>query len=160
MARLSLNPRKSKTHRSYDVAEVSGLYGVTRDTVRSWCKAGLPAVRVAGALLVYGDDLRAFLEKRRASQRSICPPGSIFCLRCRVPRRPDQALTSIVRHNGSSASVTGPCPQCGARMNRRVSLPKLAAAGFACVTATPAVPHLDHSPKPSVKPYSSGSEEP
>nr|QQZ50670.1 helix-turn-helix domain-containing protein [Phenylobacterium glaciei] len=116
-------PRKAKIHRSYSVAEVAALFGVTRGAVRTWCKADLPAVKIAGDLLIYGEELRAFLEKRRAARRAVCPPGSIYCMKCRVPRRPALEEITVTPLMGTAGNIRAPCPHCGASMNRRVSLP-------------------------------------
>lgn len=154
MARLSLNPKKAKIHRSYSVAEVALLYGVSRGAVRAWCKAGLHAAKIGGEFLIYGDDLRAFLEQRRASQRATCPPGTLFCVGCRAARRPHPEAARLTPFNEKSGNVQASCPQCGAAMNRRVSLPRLAESGFEGLGVRPAALHLDHSPNPSVKPHS------
>ena len=53
-----INPRKAKLHRSYTVEEASCLFGVHRNTVRAWMKAGLcpiddgkPAKTLCGRVL-------------------------------------------------------------------------------------------------------------
>jgi excisionase family DNA binding protein len=158
VAPLSLNPRKAKIHRSYSVAEVAALLGVTRGAVRAWCKADLPAVKIAGGLLIYGEELRAFLEKRRAARRAACPPGSIYCMKCRAPRRPLPEAITVTPLMGTGGNIRAPCPQCRATMNRRVSLPRLAESGFLGVGFRPAESHLDHSSDPSVKPHFDGKE--
>lgn len=158
MAPLSLNPRKAKIHRSYSVAEVAALFGVTRGAVRTWCKADLPAVKIAGDLLIYGEELRAFLEKRRSARRAVCPPGSVYCMKCRAPQRPAAETITVTPLMGTAGNVRAPCPICGTPMNRRVSLPRLAESGFAGVGMRPAQSHLDHSPNPSVKPHFDGKE--
>ena len=137
MARLRLNPRLAKKHRSYDIAEVASRFAVSRSTVQAWCKAGLSSVRTGGVILIYGDDLRPYLENRLASQRVKCPPGSIYCLKCRVPRRPVPGTLTVEPLRETTGNARGLCPECGTAMNRRVCLSKLTQAGFDGVSVRP-----------------------
>jgi hypothetical protein len=158
MPPLSLNPRKAKIHRSYNVAEVAALFGITRSAVRAWCGSGLPATRVQGGILIYGDDLRVFLETRRADRRAVCPPGSIYCMRCRRPRRPLPETIAVTSIEGRSGNVSAPCPHCNSTMNRRVSMPRLLEAGFSEDIVRRDESHLDDNPTPSVKAHFNGSD--
>jgi hypothetical protein len=130
MARGRLNPRRAKIHRSYSVAEVAVLFTAHRNTVRSWIKRGLPVVRTSNGLLILGKDLRPFLEQRRAARRRKCGPGTLYCLRCREPRRPRRESVAVLRATTTTANIAAQCEVCGARMHRRASLERLAATGF------------------------------
>lgn len=139
MARLRLNPRRAKVHRSYDVAEAAQLFGVSRGTVRAWAKAGLETVRNGGAILIYGEDLRAFLAKRQAAQRTRCGPGTLYCLKCRTAKRPGPETVVLNLKTVGVANLEAQCPDCGSRMNRRVAATRVAEAGFADVPSRSAV---------------------
>ncbi len=129
----SYNVRRAKLHRSYTVAEAACLFGITRGAVRAWIKAGLPVVTTSGPLLILGADLQAFLAKRQAARLRKCPPGTIYCLRCREPRRPYLATTVVVLLTATSGNLRACCPDCDAPLNRRVTLAKLNEAGFSDV---------------------------
>lgn len=157
MSRKSYNPQKAKIHRSYTVVEVAHLYDVTRTTVRAWCKNGLACVRTGGELLIYGDELRAFLVKRRSAQRAVCSPGTLYCLKCRAVRTPAQRSVVVTQVASAVGNVRAPCSVCATTMNRRISLLKLRESGFPPPPDAQADPNLSDSAKPSVKP---SSEEP
>ena len=42
MGKRHPNHRHVKIHRSYTVEEIAGLFGIHKNTVRRWVKAGLP----------------------------------------------------------------------------------------------------------------------
>jgi hypothetical protein len=147
----SYNPRRAKLHRSYTCAEAAAIFGVTRAAVRAWIKAGLPAIKTSGPVLILGSDLQTFLAQRQAVRRRTCPPGTIYCLKCREPQEPDPDTLTIVRLKPTSGNLRGHCLTCGSGMNRRVTLAKLAEAGFGQARPTPEEPNLSDSPNPSLK---------
>ncbi len=126
----SYNPRRAKLHRSYTVAEAAGLFGITRAAVRAWIKAGLPVVETSGPNLILGGDLQAFLTKRQVARLRKCPPGTIYCLRCREPRRPDPETIVLIALKPTSGNLRAQCPACDATLYRRVTMSKLDQAGF------------------------------
>lgn len=130
MRRVSLDPRRAKRHYNYTVAETAKLIGVHRNTVRAWIAAGLETVRTTQGLLLLGEDIRAFLEKRRQARRTKTPAGAIYCMRCRAPRQPAGGMVELLDGTGPTGNIRALCDQCGALMHRRVRLSELAAAGF------------------------------
>lgn len=125
MPRPHIVRRRAKKHRSYDIAEVGRLYGVHRNTVRNWIKAGLTVVGEGRSVLILGEELERFLKARRAAKRRPCPPGTIFCLRCREPRRPVPASLDRTNVAARTAVVVGVCSVCGTGLNRRTRLADL-----------------------------------
>jgi len=130
-----LDPRRAKTHYNYTVAEVARLFGVHRNTVRSWLRNGLEAVKVGHAILILGDELRAYLARRRASRRVRCTPGSMYCLKCRAARRPPAELTEAVALTATTLNLRGLCPLCGSLMHRRANPLRLDEIGFGHLSA-------------------------
>ena len=126
----SYNPRRAKRHRGYTVAEVAVLFGITLQAVRDWIKAGLPVIETSGPLLIMGVDLQIFLTQRQAARQRKCPPATIYCLRCREPRRPDPKTIVLVELTATSGNLRAACSACQAPLNRRVTLARLADAGF------------------------------
>ncbi len=88
MRRQRLNPRCIRLHQAYSVEEAARALGKHKHTIRNWIEAGLPTVDGTRPLLVHGDELRAFLEARRKVVKRPCPPGTIYCFKCRQPREP------------------------------------------------------------------------
>ena len=120
MGNRRLNPRLAKKHRSYSVAEAARLFEVHRQTVRHWIKHGLPTVGGSGPKLILGEDLSEYLTKRRDARKVRCPPGTLYCIRCRAPKRPAGDETDCVSTTTDFRNLRGICPDCGLLMHRRV----------------------------------------
>lgn len=151
MSKRLPNPRRVKIHHSYTVEEVSRLFGLHRNTVRQWIKAGLPVCDDQRPLLILGSDLRAFLTRKRTVNKRPCKPGEIYCMRCRAARTPALGMADYVPLTTTSGNLVGLCSACEALMFRRVSLAKLGAVcGNLKVTHMQARAHISDSSNPSV----------
>ena len=122
------NPRRAKIHRNYTVEEVAQLYGVHRNTVRSWLKNGLPACDEKRPILILGHDLMEFLTAKRRKNKQPCKPGEIYCVGCRVPRIPALGMADYQPLTAASGNLIGICPSCENLMYRRVSISGLPVA--------------------------------
>jgi hypothetical protein len=156
----SYNPRRAKLHRSYTVSEFAAVFGVTRASVRAWIKAGLRTIRTSGPLLILGADAQTFLGRRQQVRRRTCPPGSIYCLKCREPEPPEPGTLFLEFLKATSGNLRGRCSVCGSGMNRRVNLAKLDASGFGHARLTLGAPHLVDSAAPSLKRHSEEARRP
>lgn len=85
MAPHRASPRRVKLHRIYSAAELADCLGVHKNTVRHWQVNGLEPVSTGRPTLFDGATVRAFLAKRNASRKRPCPPGTIYCFKCRHP---------------------------------------------------------------------------
>jgi len=140
-------------HRSYTVEEVARLYGLSRNTVRAWLKGGdLEAIDNGRPVLIQGRALRVFLEARRAAAKRPCPPGTLYCLKCRAPRPPALGMADFVAKQGGAGNITALCDVCGAAMNRRAHWPSVAAVlpGID-VRVVQGAPRIAECPFPSLK---------
>jgi len=117
--RTRIDPRRAKLHRSYTVEEVARLFGVHRNTARAWMKAGLAAIDDAKPALVQGVTLRAFLEARRKAARRPCPPGTLYCFKCRDGRAPALGMVDFVTRETGAGDLRAFCEVCGTVMHRR-----------------------------------------
>lgn len=145
------NPRLAKIHRNYTVDEIAKLYGVHRNTVRAWIRRGLPTTDQRKPLLVKGNHLAAFLQAKRTANKRTCGPGAIYCLRCREPRQPAGGVVHYRPLTPTQGNLVGQCGVCGAWVNRRASLAKLAGfQGVLRVTLAQVQEHIDESLKPSL----------
>lgn len=137
MAGKRLNPRRAKRNRNYSIAEVAQLYGVHRQTVRNWIKNGLPVMTAGRPHLVAGEELGAFLGKRRADGQTTCRPGELYCLRCRAARPAAEGMLDYIPITNLSGNLRGLCPVCHGLVHRRVSLNKLDLVRGSCAVAFP-----------------------
>ena len=76
-------------------------------------------------MLFDGATVRAFLAKRKASRKRPCPPGTLYCFKCRQPQSP--ALVEFTLRNSTTGNLTALCNACGTVMNRSARLASLAA---------------------------------
>jgi hypothetical protein len=116
-----------KIHFSYCVEDIAKILGVHKNTVRTWLRSGLQAIDERRPVMVQGKVLRTFLEKRRSSNRQPCPPRTLFCLKCRAPRKPALGMVDFAPLNVSSGNLRALCEECGTLMHRAVSRARISA---------------------------------
>ncbi|MBX9614457.1 MAG: helix-turn-helix domain-containing protein [Caulobacteraceae bacterium] len=153
MSRIRLNPCLSKIHRSYSVEEVARLYGLHRNTVRSWLNEGsLAAIDGGRPVLVQGKVLRTFLEARRTAAKRPCPTGTLYCFKCREPRAPALGMADFMASNTGSGNIRALCDVCGSTMHRRTRFEAVAAVlpGIE-VRFVEAAPRIAEGTAPSLK---------
>lgn len=109
-----------KRHRNYAVEEAALCVHVHKHSVRRWIKEGLPTIAGRGPTLILGVELQTFLEGRRKAAKRPCPPGHLYCFKCRAPRAPWEALADYRPMTGASGDLSALCGECGATMHRRV----------------------------------------
>ena len=147
MQNRALDPRRVKTLRSYSVNDIVDLFGMHPHTVRLWLKSGLAALDGHRPTLVLGVELRRFVAAKRATRKRSCPPGTIFCMKCREPRRPAGNMADLRHLSPTTGDLQGICPACTCMMHRRVSLPSFEAIrGGLDVAVTNAEGRLRESP--------------
>lgn len=120
MGQRNVNHRLVKTRRTYTIEEVARLFGIHRNTARAWLKSGLPTIDKARPALIAGSELVDFLLKRRRESKRPCAAGELYCLRCRVPRRPAGGEAHYLPVTATTGNLAGICPECSLRMFRRV----------------------------------------
>jgi hypothetical protein len=151
MRRRAPNPRRVKIHRSYTVDEIARLYGVHRNTVRNWLKQGLATNDDRRPTLILGWQLRDFLQVRRRQARRQCPIGHLFCVRCRMPKRPALGMVEYIAFTASTGNLRGICPDCEILIHRRVARAKLSTvSGDLDIAFLPNQRRLDESDNATV----------
>jgi predicted transcriptional regulator len=119
------NYRLVKIHRSYTVEEIARLFGIHKNTVRAWVRAGLPTSDSKRPMLILGVELADFLQARRTKHKQPCKPGEFYCFRCRAPREAAGGMADCLPVTDKIGHLQAICPACECIMNRRVSMAKL-----------------------------------
>jgi hypothetical protein len=144
------NPRLAKIHRSYSVDEIARLFGIHKNTVRSWLRQGLAAIDGQRPTVVRGEAVRQFLSERRARAKHPTGPGRIYCLPCRQPKVPALKMAECVIA-GTVGTLQGICSDCGRMIYRQVNTQRIAeVCGDLGVTITQARPRLVDTTQPNV----------
>ena len=151
MGKRHPNHRRVKVHRSYTVGEIASLFGIHKNTVRAWVKAGLPTCDNKRPVLILGRDLIAFLQARRAKNKRPCRAGEIYCVRCRSPRSPAGDMADYVPVTEKFGKLTAICPNCDCIIYRCVNLANLELVqGEMDITFPKALRRLSESNQPTV----------
>lgn len=116
-----VNPRRIKLHRPYSVDEAARVLDVHPNTFRTWIAKGLPVLSSQRPVLVLGSELRTFLGCQRKCRKRPCAPGTIYCFKCREPRRPALGMVDFVPHNATGGNLKALCEVCGTAMHRRIA---------------------------------------
>src|SRR5687768_17055751 len=114
-----VNPNRVKTHHSYSATELAVRLKVHKNTIRHWQKQGLHAVDSTRPLLFQGGSVRAFLIARNRAQKRPCPPGMLYCFRCREPRRPALGMADFLELRRETGNLRASCETCETIMHRR-----------------------------------------
>jgi len=125
MKKRHQNPQRVKTHRNYTVEEIAVLFGIHKNTVRQWIKAGLPVCDNRRPVLILGHDLAEFLRIRRTRNKQKCKPEELYCCKCRSPRVPAESMADYTPQTDLVGNLSAICPDCHSIMNKRVNLGKL-----------------------------------
>jgi hypothetical protein len=145
------NHRLVKIHRSYTAEEIANLFGIHKNTVRGWVKAGLAISDDKRPMLILGHDLAAFLQARRIKNKQTCKPGEIYCVGCRAPKLPAANMAEYSPVTEKFGNLKAICPDCDSIMNRRVSIAKLEQVlGKMDISFPQATGHIVESTKPTV----------
>jgi hypothetical protein len=124
--RIKPKPNAVKLHYSYSSSELAACCGVHKNTVRHWQRHGLEPIDKGRPVLFQGGTVRSFLSRRKASRKRPCPPGTIYCLRCREPRRPALGMVEYRPLKPASGDLCAICEMCEGIMHRRVRKADLA----------------------------------
>lgn len=151
MAARRPGPNAVKLNRTYDVAELAARLGVHKNTVRHWQRDGLKPLDGRRPVLFHGSTVRAFLSSRSASRKSPCPPGTLYCFRCRAPRPPALGMVDYLPISATGGNVRAICATCETVMHRRAAKASLATILPGCdVQFVQAPSRLKGSPSPSL----------
>jgi len=119
------NVRRVKIHRSYSISEAAKLLGVHKLTISRWIERGLPIIEQKRPFLIHGSDLRNFLTAQQPRKQP-CRAGEIYCVRCRLPKRPAGDMADYIPKTPTTGLLTGICPKCDLLVHRVANVTTLA----------------------------------
>jgi len=125
MGKRHPNYRLVKIHRNYTVDDAARLFGVHKNTIRAWIKAGLPVLNEKRPMLILGSVLKEFLQERRTKNKRPCKPGQFYCLSCRAPKYPAGNMAEYKSITEKFGNLIARCSECGTVVYQRVSLAKI-----------------------------------
>jgi len=117
---------KCKINRNYSISEIALLYGVHKNTVKTWLRRGLKRIGNKRPYIVLGRDLKQFIKDLRAINKRPCELGEIYCMKCRMPRTPLQGSTIFETESSSCGRIKASCNVCNSSMNKFFRLADLA----------------------------------
>lgn len=142
--RPGIKRRRPKQLLTYTVADAAEVCRVTENTIRRWLAEGLPTVDDLRPTLIHGSALIAFRAMKRAKAKKPCPPGTMFCLPCRLPRSPAFDAVEFVAGIGIIGNLRALCSVCSGVMNRRCRADQVSRAmPNLTITITPPSPRLE-----------------
>lgn len=120
------NPNKCKINRNYSISEIALLYQVHKSTVKAWLRRGLKRIDNQRPYIILGSDLKQFMKDLRGINKRPCELGEIFCMKCRMPRTPEQGSTVFEIETSRYGRIKANCNACNSAMNRYFRLADLA----------------------------------
>ena len=120
------NPNRCKINRNYSISEISLLYGVHKNTVKTWLRRGLKRIDNQRPYIILGGDLKQFIKDLRSINKRPCELGEIYCMKCRAPRSPEQGSTFFEGENSKNGRIKASCNVCNSSMNKYFRLADLA----------------------------------
>src|SRR5271157_1759942 len=76
-------------------------------------------------ILILGSELAGYLKARRTKNKRPCQPGEIYCVRCRIPKKPAGDMAEYQPITATLGNLMGICPDCEGMIFRRASFEKL-----------------------------------
>lgn len=147
--RRTYNVRLVRRDYSYTIQELSELFGLHKNTVGQWLKAGLKPIDRSRPILIHGSDIMQFLKSRQSDRRTTCQPDEFFCFRCRVPRHPLGRKVDVQPRNAKMLNLIAVCAECGTTMRKVGSIKKQEIYPQLFECTTPAQLHISETPNPS-----------
>src|SRR5580704_7607235 len=102
------NPQLVKKYRSYTAEEICKLFENKKlhiQTIRDWVKSGDLEVILKKPITIYGEVLRAFLEKRNVNHKRHLAFHQLKCVKCQEIISPHENAISIYKNQNGSIKV-------------------------------------------------------
>lgn len=113
---MKINPQKLNSHISYTIKELSEILCIDKKTCLRWIEDGLKIVEGRRKpILIMGQELKDFINKRRQKKKFKLKPNQFFCLSCRLPIYAKKG--SIKIKNDKKSAI---CRVCSSKISRTI----------------------------------------
>lgn len=123
------NPKALKGVYAYTVPEAAETLSVTPGAIRLWLKQGLPSMTSKRPTLILGENLREFLQARRAKSKVRMALDEFYCLGCKQAQKPLGMMADAIPQQAGNTRLVGLCPACGHVCNRMIRTTDLLSLG-------------------------------
>ncbi|GGE58004.1 MerR family transcriptional regulator [Actibacterium pelagium] len=107
-----ISSQRIKKDRLYTYETAAASLKVTPATVRSWRKVGLQVMSERKPHYILGEALIEFLARRSIRKSIKMASDQMYCLSCRMPRRPLGAMLDYVPNGDAKGRLVGLCEAC------------------------------------------------
>ena len=104
--------------------DICNLFNVNHQTVREWIRRGLKTIDNGKPILIYGNDLKAFLGKQNQSNKCHTEFNQMFCMKCQDSRGVYKNQIQL-EANQQFLRAKGLCRDCKSVMNKSYKLSDL-----------------------------------
>lgn len=112
---------KIKQNLTYTMQEAADALGLSLATIRDWVKKGLSIHKDKRPFLIYGDELRQFIQNSQRAKRYKLTDRQLSCFSCKAPCEPRGMAVILVQQTAKTSRISGICAKCGGRCARIVS---------------------------------------
>lgn len=129
-------PKRYNTHlikvrRSYSPTQIAKLFSIDRKTCFRWIKDKQLKILGASAssTLIYGKDLKEFLDKEKIERKTKLKEDEFYCMKCHKAVRAKSGSENIVKtgktigkDSKDQLKKIGLCELCGTKLNKLLSV--------------------------------------
>lgn len=112
---------KIKRNLTYTIQEAADTLGVSVVTIREWGKKGLPIHRDMRPFLIYGEELRDFIQRIQKARKYKLTDDQLSCFTCKAPCSPKGGIVVLSKQAAKTSRLSGMCSKCGGRCARIIS---------------------------------------
>jgi len=109
---------------AYEIDEICDLYSKQKlhpQTIHKWTRAGLKTIDSGRPTLIFGNDLKVFLQKNNLANKHSLQFHEFFCVKCKEAKNPLKKQINLTQEK-SFLRVKSICPDCKIVMNRTYTL--------------------------------------
>lgn len=113
---MKINLKGVHKHRSYTVAELTGILDINEKTISRWMDSGLkPVAGCEKPFLFNGSDLQVFVKSKNEKRKATLKRSEFYCFGCKRPRRAKRGSKKVAGDKEKAL-----CAVCSGKMSRTI----------------------------------------